>query len=210
MKQYVIDTNLFFNMGSGLGYGTKTEGVVKAVTTEARKAKKDVVLITSPRIVEEFLSFFDDKNQSFIVEFLSVLEVKTPDAAHLSLSATVCYELVSDIRERSYRGLRIGEEEIEAAGRAFMGTQKLQAQEFQKKTGEFIRGFRDRYRNATRTGFLDSLGDLDLILLAKEQDAHLVSADEGVVRWGRIFGVKEVTPEVFGIHLKQAANLHRE
>lgn len=209
MKQYVLDTNLFFNMGSGLGYGVKTEEVVRAVTTEAERAKKDISLITSPRIVEEFLSFFDDKNQPFIKEFLSILEVKSPDAAHMSISAAVFYELVSDIRDRSYRGLRIGEEEIESVGQGFMGTSKLETKEFQKKTGEYIRKFRERYRNATRTGFLDSLGDLDLILLAKEQDAHLVSSDEGVVKWGRIFGVKEVTPEVFGIHLKQASSLHR-
>jgi len=204
MKRYVIDTNLFFNMGSGLGYGKRTEEVVCALTKVAKGARENGTfeLLAPPRVVEEFLSFFEDKNQSFIKEFLTVVTVKSPEASSLSLPASVFYEFVGDIRTRSYRGLRIGEEEITRAGRSFVGSPALSAQDFQKKIGEFVKSFRDRYRNATRTGFLDSLADLDLILLAKEQDASLVSADEGVVKWGRLFGVKEATPEVFGLHLK--------
>ena len=60
--------------------------------------------------------------------------------------------------------------------------------------GKFIKSFRERYRQATRFGFLDSTTDLDLIVLTKELDGFLVSTDEGVVSWGRVFGVKEISP----------------
>ena len=204
MKRYVIDTNLFFNMGSGLGFGKTTQGVVEKITQIMRSegVKENIELLVPPRVVDEFLSFFEDKEQLFIKDFLGVLSVKSPDAGSLTVPATIFAEMVKDVRTRSYRGLRIGEEEIVRTAKECVGTSNLSAVELQKKTGEFIKSFRDRYRNATRTGFLDSSADLDLILLAKEQDAFLVTADEGVVQWGRLFGVKEVTPEVFGRSLE--------
>ena len=60
-----------------------------------------------------------------------------------------------------------------------------------------IKNFRDRYRNATRTGFLDSVADLDLIVLSKEINGFLVTSDDGVLSWGRIFGIKEMPASVF-------------
>jgi predicted DNA-binding protein (UPF0278 family) len=45
---------------------------------------------------------------------------------------------------------------------------------------------------------LDSLGDLDIIMLAKELDGTVVSTDEGVMTWARKFGVKEISPSSFG------------
>ena len=62
---------------------------------------------------------------------------------------------------------------------------------------KFINNFRDRYRNATRTGFLDSVADLDLIVLSKEVDGFLVTSDEGVLSWGRTFGIKEMPASIF-------------
>ena len=67
----------------------------------------------------------------------------------------------------------------------------LSTKDFQIQIGSVIKKFRERYRQATRFSFLDSLADLDLIVLTKEIDGNLVSSDEGVILWGRKFGVKE-------------------
>ena len=91
----------------------------------------------------------------------------------------------------------ISEEEIESAGRKMMEEKNLGKKDFQIKIGTTIKNFRNRYRNATRTGFLDSVADLDLIVLAVEQGAFLISTDEGVLSWGRHFGVKEMPSLVF-------------
>ncbi len=77
------------------------------------------------------------------------------------------------------------------------GGEKLDKKDFEIKIGSVIKNFRNRYRIATRTGFIDSVADLDLIVLAKEVDGFLVSADEGAIRWGRVFGIKEVLPSAF-------------
>ncbi len=190
-----MDANLFFNMEAGLDLGEKTEEVVINLTKISRKLKenKKGEFLMPPRVVDEFLSFFEDKNQGFLKDFLSTITVKTPDINKISFSSQVFYQLVGDIRLRSYQGLNIGEEEIKRAAKLFIGEKTtLDKKNFEIKVGEVIRTFRDRYRRATRFGFLDSLADLDLITLTKEQDGYLVSTDEGVIRWGRLFGVKEM------------------
>ena len=200
MDKFILDTILFFNMEAGLDLGAKTEDVVVGLTKKAlelKKAKK-AEFFMPPRAVEEFLSFFEDKNQGFLKNFLSVATVKSPDTAKIQFPADVFYKLVEDIRGRSYRGLAVGEEEITSAGRLLLGLGKdLSKKDFEIKIGGVIKKFRERYRNATRTGFLDSLTDLDLIALSAEQNGYLVTTDEGVLKWGRTFGVKEMPSVAF-------------
>jgi RNA ligase partner protein len=194
METYIIDTNIFFNMEAGLGLGKTTEEVVKKITEIAKKLKKNnkAQFVTSPRIIDEFLSFFEDKNQDFIKDFLSSIIVKSPEVGGKMVAAQIIYQIIEDIRLRSYRGLSIGEEEIKNTAKNFMDKKIVDKKEFEITVGKNIKGFRDRYRNATRTGFIDSLADLDCIVLAKVLDGYLVSTDEGVIKWGRVFGVKEM------------------
>ncbi|MCX6732065.1 MAG: RNA ligase partner protein [Candidatus Roizmanbacteria bacterium] len=194
MQSYILDTNLFFNMQAGLRFGDTTEKVIENMILCGKQAK----LYMPPKIVEEFLSFFENKEQDSIKKLLAEITVKSPVIDSFQFPASVFYTLVDDIRNRSYRGLRTGEEEIEQAAQAFNGVQTLTKMEFQKKVGVQIKGFRDRYRQATRVGFLDSVADLDIIVLAKEVDGVVVSTDEGLLKWSRLFGVKEMSPSVFG------------
>lgn len=204
MEKYVLDANLFFNMEADLGLGKKTEEVVKNLTDIGKKLKsaRKAEFFMPPRIIEEFLSFFEDKEQAFLKDFISTVTVKSPDTGRLNFPAQVFYELVGDIRQRSYRGLNVGEEEIEKAGKQMLGKSNLSTKNFQIQIGSVVKKFRERYRQATRFGFLDSVADLDLITLTKELDGYLMSTDEGVSRWGRIFGVKEVPAGVWQKKLK--------
>ena len=199
MESFILDTNLFFNIGAGLGMGKNTEEIVDRLTEIIKKLKKNskAVFYMPPRIVDEFLSFFENKEQLFIKDFLSVINIKSPNSSGLEFSSNAFYKLIEDIRNRSYRGLNIAEEEIVKAGEMTMGKKYESKKEFQITIGKFVKNFRDRYRNATRTGFLDSVADLDLIVLSKEVDGFLVTSDEGVLVWGRTFGIKEMPASVF-------------
>lgn len=200
MDRFVLDTNLFFNMESGLGLGNKTEEVVREVTKGIKemRAEKKGEFFVPPRIVDEFLSFFEEKDQLFIKEFLSVLIVKSPDLHGVQLPAAITWQIVDDVRNRNFRGQSIAEEEIVKAAKQIEGTSNLDKKDFEMQIGPIIKNFRTRYRQATRFGFIDSAVDLELIVLAKEIDGFLVSADEGVIRWARTFGVKEMSAPVFG------------
>lgn len=206
MESFILDTNLFFNIGAGLNMGKKTEDIVVKLTETIKKLKKEskAVFYMPPRIVDEFLGFFptyrqagEDKNQEFIKNFLSSVDIKSPNPSATDFSSKIFYQLVEDIRNRSYRGLNIAEEEITKAGEMMIGKKFESKKDFQIEIGKYIKNFRDRYRNATRTGFLDSVADLDLIVLSKEVDGFLVTSDEGVLSWGRVFGVKEMPASIF-------------
>jgi len=199
MESFILDTNLFFNIGAGLGMGKTTEEIVVNLTEIIKKLKKNskAVFYMPPRIIDEFLSFFENKDQEFIKNFLSTVNVKSPNPAITDFSSQIFYKLIEDIRNRSYRGLNIAEEEIIKAGEMTSEKKFASKKDFQIAIGKFIKNFRDRYRNATRTGFLDSVADLDLIVLSKEIDGFLVTSDEGVLSWGRTFGIKEMPASVF-------------
>jgi len=199
MESFILDTNLFFNIGAGLEMGKNTEEIVVKLTEIIKKLKKNskASFYMPPRIVDEFLSFFENKEQVFIKDFLSTINVQSPNASKIDFSSNIFYKLVEDIRNRSYRGLNIAEEEITKAGEMTSGKKFESKKDFQIEIGKFIKNFRDRYRNATRTGFLDSVADLDLIVLSKEVDGFLVTSDEGVLSWGRTFGIKEMPASIF-------------
>lgn len=207
MEKYVLDTNLFFNMNCDLGFGNKTEEVIKQVTQHANILRKKAMaeLLVSPLVIEEILSFFEDPEQEFLKEFLGAVTIVSPTVGKLEIPAVVFQEYVDESRQRSYRGMTAAEETIQKTAQTFMGKEVLPNKEFQMTIGSFIKNFRERFRVATRAGYLDSLADLDLILLAKEYDAAVVSADEGVLRWARLIGVKEIPAPGWGERLRQLA-----
>ncbi len=212
MEVFILDTNVFFNMEAGLSLGKKTEDVVVNLTKMAQtlKTSKKAMFFMTPKAVDEFLSFFEDKKQPFIKDFLSTINIESPELSRASFSGAIFYKLVEDVRQRAYRGLNIAEEEIEGAAAEFSNKKIDNKKDFQIKIGSFIKKFRERYRNATRTGFLDSVTDLELIILSKQKDGFLVSTDEGVLNWGRVFGVKEMPSLAFAKRLESLLQPHQE
>ena len=202
MEKYVIDTNFFFNLEIKSGFGKNSKEIIVNLTEIIKKLNppaggaKKAEFFMPQKIVDEFLSFFDSQ-PDYVKDFLSQVTIKSPDTSALQFEARVFYKLIEDIRARSYRGLQIAEEEVVKAAEKMMGKEKRSKIEFQKNIGEVIKKLRERYRQATRFGFLDSLADLDLITLTKELDGFLVSSDEGVLKWGRVFGVKEIPADLF-------------
>lgn len=202
MENYIIDTNFFFNLEikSGLGKNPKEiiinlTKIIKKLNPASAGAKK-AEFFMPPRVLDEFITFVDQE-ASHIKDFLSLISVKSPSVAKINFPASVFYKLVDDIRDRSYKGLRIAEEVVDQAGQKMIGKNDLSKIEYQKTIGDIVTKLRTRYRQATRFNFLDSVADLDLITLTKELDGFLVSSDEGVLTWGRIFGIKEVTASLF-------------
>lgn len=212
MEIFILDTNIFFNMEAGLSLGKKTEEVIINLTQTAEKLKKQksALFYMTPKAVAEFLSFFEDKKQPFIESFLSMINIESPELSKTTFSGTILYKLIEEVRQRAYRGLNIAEEEIKKAAVDFSGKEIKNKKDFQIKIGSFIKRFRDRYRNATRTGFLDSVTDLELIILAKQKEGFLVSTDEGVLNWGRTLGVKEMPSLVFAKRLESLLPPHQE
>jgi len=193
--QFVLDTNLFFNLQSGLPWGKTSKEVIQEFTKYSKKltAVGKASFYMTPGILEEFKSFFTDE-PDYLRDFLTSITIQSPNMSESVVGAVVMRELVDEARTRAYRGMKVAEEEIDQAARRMVGTKELNTMQYQKELGIGITKFRERFRHATRFNFLDSSSDFELIMLAKEVNGALVSADEGVVRWGRMIGVKEVSP----------------
>jgi RNA ligase partner protein len=201
MDIYVIDTNIFFNLEVKSGLGDNPRAIIEEVTRLGKTLKEQNkgAFYMPPRILEEFLGFVD-VNDSYVKDFMSTVVVKAPDVSKLQFPGEVFYKLVEEMRHRSYRGLQVSEEELINAGKSMLEHKDLSHIDFQKAIGEHTSKLRDRYRQATRFKFLDSVADLDLLMLAQELNGAIITSDEGVTRWARIFGIKEIVPQVLKEH----------
>jgi RNA ligase partner protein len=147
-----------------------------------------------PSTFNELLYFVS--KEKIPAKALHVLHQKPPKKHELKLPAVMIYEFIEEMRERVNKGLRIAEKGVRDAEK--------------KKAEEIIPDVRRKYRDALREGILDSKEDVDLLLLAVELDAVLVSADQGLIKWAEKLGVQWVFPERFKDYLQAAVKISSE
>lgn len=194
MDSFVIDTNYFVNQEIKTGFGKTTKEVVEGFIDVSSKIN-NIEFFIPPSIMLELQEFVLD--QDLWKKFISLFTIKTPSINSLNIPASFLQTYVQESRERMYKGLKIAEEKIKDTASFFIGKEHMDGVVLEKTMGPLINNLRDRYRNVTRFRFIDSVADLDLILLAYETKSFIVSSDEGVIRWARMLGVKEQLPNAF-------------
>ena len=141
-----------------------------------------------PSIFEELMNFVSRDEISG--ELLLHLNQKAPSRFDIKLPAMLLYEFVEEMRDRVNKGLRISEKALRSA--------------HSSEPDVLIKDLRRKYRDALREGILDSKEDVDMLLLAYELDAVLVTADGGAVIWADKLGVKWLIPDKFTDFIKAA------
>lgn len=176
-EKLVLDTSLFVNPEVRIDFGrTPTEALENFLSLAQQLPSLDFYMPSST--FKELLNFIDtDKIPG---DLFTIIRQKPPSKYKLTCPSLFLYELVEEIRERVNKGLRIAE-------KAVRGIAKTEEK-------EIIQGLRRNYREALRDGIIDSKEDIDLILLAKELDALLVSVDNGVILWAEKLGVQWLLP----------------
>lgn len=201
--KYCIDTNILFSFQKNINLGGNPFEVMEAL----RKAKSDhpeVRFLMPPEIRDEVYTMCEVGDHSRVAQLFTTVEVVSPSVSQIQIGARVLEDFLVENRKRNLDGLHIAEDLlVESARRAVDQPPPADRVAFQKSLQPVKETLRNRYRNATRTGFLDSTADFHLILLAREYDAQLVSADDGVLVWGRKMGVKEMSPESFGMAIRK-------
>jgi RNA ligase partner protein len=182
-----LDTSLFVNPDARTSLGTTP---TEALETFLFLAAQIHILefYMPPSIFEELLHFVE--KDRIPGDLLVILHQKPPKRHELKCPAVLLYELIDDMRERVNKGLRIAE-------KAVRGAEK-------KKADEIIQDLRRKYREALREGIIDSKEDVDLLLLAMELDALLITADQGLIRWAEKLGIQWLFPEKFKDYLMGA------
>ncbi|HET6515959.1 MAG TPA: RNA ligase partner protein [Thermodesulfovibrionales bacterium] len=183
----VLDTSLFVNPDVRTSLGsTPTEALETFLFMAAQIHILEFYM--PPSIFEELLHFVE--REKIPGDLLVILHQKPPKKHELKCPAILLYELIEDMRERINRGLRVAESSVRAAEK--------------KKPEEIIPDLRRKYREALREGIIDSKEDVDLLLLAMELNALLVSADQGLIKWAEKLGIQWLFPEKFKAYLTGA------
>ncbi len=188
METFIIDTNFFINQQRPTGLGSTKEEVIQTFITRYTPlvASRAVQFLSTPESFNEIVAFFDNE-QEVGKNLQSVISIQSPSLTTLTISATLFNELVGEINKRLYKGMRVTEEIIKEI---------IKTRELPESAEEvYVKKLRSHYRQATREGFLDSIIDLGLILLARETNGYVVSSDKGLLAWARKFGCKELFPE---------------
>ena len=169
----VLDTSLFVNPEVRESFGrTPTEALEDFLFLASQIPHLEFYM--PPSIFEELLNFIEPEKISG--DLLVVLQQKPPKKHELTCPAFLLYELIEDMRERINKGLRVAEKAVRSVSKA--GEEDI------------IKDMRRKYREALREGIIDSKEDVDLLLLARELDALLVTADQGIIKWAEKFGIK--------------------
>ena len=180
----VLDTSLFVNPDVRNDFGDSPTEAIKGFLAIAEHIEGLEFYMPSS-IFAELLNFVDQRR--IPGSFLAVMNQRSPSKHELTCPAFLLYELIEDIRDRINKGLRIAEKAVRNAGKI--------------DEREVIQGMRKSYREALREGIIDSKEDVDLILLAKELDALLVTADHGAIKWAEKLGIRWLLPNKFKDYL---------
>jgi RNA ligase partner protein len=179
-ERLVLDTSLFVNPEVRNDFGRSPAEAMNNFLELAKQAPL-LEFYMPPSIFEELMNFVDKSRIPGAL--LAVLHQKSPSTYEMTTPAVFLYELIEDMRQRINKGLRVAEKAVRSAGN--------------EDEREVIKEMRKGYREALREGILDSKEDVDLILLAKELDAVLVTLDQGAIKWADKLGIRWLLPEKF-------------
>jgi RNA ligase partner protein len=143
-----------------------------------------------PSIREELTTMLEDRgvDEEVYSKLNTWVIAKHPDRYGVQMPAEVVYEFVDEMSTRVDRGLRVAEEAVREAGA--IEEEPLDEHEYKTDIDEVVSELRDKYRRALRQGILDSREDFDLLVLAAELDAGVVTEDQGIIGWAESFGLR--------------------
>ncbi|MEY7850727.1 RNA ligase partner protein [Natrarchaeobius sp. A-rgal3] len=126
---------------------------------------------------------------------------KHPDRYGVSIPANVVYSFVDEMSGRVDRGLRVSERAVRRAEGA--SDEPLEGHDHMTEVDAVVSDLREKYRDAMRTGVLDSREDFDLLILARELEAGVVTEDRGIIDWTEDFGLRYIRGREFPDLLEQ-------
>ena len=175
----VLDTSVFTNPATATAFGEGTAAALARFVAMARHVRHEIGFFMPPSVLDELQTFLDAGELPD--DFELVVDLRAPKRHEVQIPGSLLYELIDDLRQRINRGLRVAEDAARDSAR--QGPDKI------------IGRLREKYRAALRAGFIDSREDVDVLLLALELDAAVISADRGLMTWAEKLGLRIIRPE---------------
>ena len=180
---YVLDTSLFVNPDARKYFGQSVHDAVLNFLAMAAKAKGMKFYMT-PSVLKE-LKYFAEKE---LPSFKRTITLKAPSLYELKIPAIIMYKFLDELRTRVNAGLRVSEK--------FVKDDKT-------PMDEKLHKLRTQYKETLREGILDSEEDFEVLMLAKEMGATIMTLDQGLVKAAEELGVRCMAVDAFYEHIKE-------
>ncbi|ABN69369.1 conserved hypothetical protein [Staphylothermus marinus F1] len=200
---YVLDTSAVTDPRLREIFGVKTlDGVVREY---ARLLIRSHIVLgaefyTTPSTALELRSFLERNNVSreAIDMLMGAITIRSPDLYTTRIPAIIMSDWIHDMLIRITKGLRVAEDSVRRAARRGYDYGVAQDKKgFEESVAETIHELREKYREATRKGVIDTRVDFDLVVLAHEINGELVTNDTGIMKLCMQIGVKYIEPPRF-------------
>jgi len=193
-QQFVLDTSLFLTEEIRRDGESLEEAVLRLLDlVSTARLELNVSCYVPPTIHDELTTILRDRGVSEEVfeRFDTWVIRKSPDRYGVTIPADIVYEFIDEMSDRVDRGLRVSENALREVEQ-LDPDQLAGGEDYMTEADEILSDMRDQYRKALRRGVLDSREDFDLLVLARELDAGVVTEDRGIISWADEFGLRYV------------------
>jgi RNA ligase partner protein len=197
-QRFVLDTSLFLTPEIRDDDGT-VEDAALALLDRIAEAKlvHNISCYMPPSVKSELTTMLEERDvDEAVFEKLDTWFItKSPAHFEVMIPAEIVYEFIDEMSDRVNRGLRVSEKAVRKAGQS--RAEQIEEHDHMTEVDKVVSDLRDEYRDALRQGVLDSREDFDLLILAQELDAGVVTEDQGIINWAEDFGLRYLQGQTF-------------
>ncbi len=199
-QRFVLDTSLFITEEIRRDDESLEAAVIRLLDLVATaRLELNISCYVPPSIHDELGTMLRERNvDDAVFSRLDTWVVrKSPDRYGVTIPANVVYNFIDEMSDRVDRGLRVSEEAIREVEQLDPEDLTRDADDgereaYMTEADRVLSNLRDKYRRALRQGVLDSREDFDLLILARELNAGVVTEDRGIISWADEFGLRYV------------------
>lgn len=180
---YVLDTSLFVNPDARKYFGETIDDALNNFLAIAAKAKKAQFYM--PPSVQKELRYFAQKE---LPNFKRLIAIKSPPMHEMTVPAIVVWKLLDETKTRVNAGLRVSEKFVKDP----------------LPVDEKLHRLRVQYKEALREGILDSEEDFEVLMLAKDLDAAIITMDKGLIKAAEELGIRTMDVAAFQEHIRES------
>jgi hypothetical protein len=188
-QRFVLDTSVFITEEIRRDGESLEDAVSRFLDLVARaKLELNISCYLPPSIYEELARMLEDRgvSEETFAKLNAWVIKKNPARFEVMIPAEIVYGFIDEMSERVNRGLRVSEKAVRKAE----DSREDPAEDHMSEVDKVISDLRDEYRRTLRQGVLDSREDFDLLILAREMDAGVVTEDTGIISWAEDFGLR--------------------
>lgn len=199
-QRFVLDTSLFITEEIREDDESLEEAIHRLLDLiSTARLELNISCYVPPSIHDELGTMLRERNvdEDVFSRLDTWIVRKSPDRYGVTIPANVVNNFIDEMSDRVDRGLRVSEKAIREVEQLdpdelVTSSDTDGRDEYMTEADRILSDMRDKYRRALRQGVLDSREDFDLLILARELDAGVVTEDRGIISWADEFGLRYV------------------